>query len=115
MTREARGTATDGPLRFPPHPGYRFALALPGRERETSHQLSQAAKPSASAGQITTHSAQLMQVAGRGSHGRGPAISRQAIGQTATQSPQPVQRVASSTGSSPMAAPAAHQTAHDVG
>jgi hypothetical protein len=51
-------------------------------------------------GQISTHSAQLTQASGRGSHGKGPDISRQRVGQTSTQSPQPVQSRSSRMGSS---------------
>src|SRR5690349_995164 len=55
----------------------------------------------ASVGQIPAHSVQLTHACGRGSQGTSPAISRQTVGQTATQSPQPVHRDSSSTGSSP--------------
>jgi hypothetical protein len=54
----------------------------------------------ASAGQTKTHKAQQMQSPGRGSQGSAPFISRQSAGQLGTQSPQPVQRVGLSKGSS---------------
>lgn len=55
---------------------------------------------SACTGQMMTQTSQLRQSAGRGNHGNGPAMARQSTGHTGTQSPQPVQRVSSSTGRS---------------
>src|SRR5205807_1773697 len=59
-------------------------------------------KDRALSGQTQTHSSQLTQSSGRGSQGSGPAISRHAVGQLLTQSPQLVQRMGSSSGSSLM-------------
>src|SRR3984885_335076 len=51
-------------------------------------------------GQMRTHTEQLMQWLGRSSCGKGPTMPRQSVGQTMMQSPQPVQRVSSTCGSS---------------
>ena len=74
-------------------------FSLPyGRGSDTPLTSSDALMCSASVGHTQTHRAQLTQSSGRGIHGRGPSIARQSVGQTATQSAQPVQCVASSTG-----------------
>jgi len=54
----------------------------------------------ASVGQTSAHSPQLMQSSGRGSQGKEPDISRQDAGQITTQSPHPLQRLASKAGNS---------------
>lgn len=51
-------------------------------------------------GQTAAHAPHEMQSIGRGSHGSLPRNSRQAVGQTATQSSHPMHRVSSSTGNS---------------
>jgi hypothetical protein len=53
----------------------------------------------ASALQTTWQAAHAMQSNGRGNQGNCAAISRQVVGQTAMQSPQPVQRVGTRSGS----------------
>src|SRR5207253_5214303 len=81
---DARPPARDG--------GY-----LPRNERGGS---TEGASRRASVGQTTTQRAQLTQSPGRGIHGSGPSISRHCVGLTWTHSPQLVQRVSSSSGSS---------------
>ncbi len=49
---------------------------------------------------MTTHAVHDMQAPGRGIQGMLPFMLRQSVGQMATQSPQPLQRVAFKTGSS---------------
>jgi hypothetical protein len=58
----------------------------------------------ASVGHISTQSVQLTQSAGRGIHGRPPAIARQSVGQIVTQTAEPVQRASSKFGSSAITA-----------
>ena len=58
----------------------------------------------ASGAQTNSHAPHDTQSSGRGSHGRALGdsdIARQSVGQTATQSPHPVQRAAFTSGKSP--------------
>jgi hypothetical protein len=68
--------------------------------KEVHQAASGAAIVKALVGQTCVQSAQLMQSPGRGSQGKGPAISRHSAGQIATQSPQAVQQLSSRRGSS---------------
>ena len=63
--------------------------ALAGRPFD--HADGRGRRRSAFAGQMATHAAHETQSRGRISHGVGPAMARQWTGQTAAQSPQPVQ------------------------
>ena len=65
----------------------------PTKQRGAFHAPVAGASSSASTGQTRQQRLQLTQSAGRGIQGSKPASARQSVGQTCTQSPQPVHRV----------------------